>query len=204
MPLALLIRRSSFVAVALGFTAFAVTATPVAAQPQPFPVKGQLPQSPMPKPVFNPSPFKPVVNPGPFKPVLNPNPPKPVVNPPKPVQPGPIVKPIDICVIAPSKCVKPVVVNPPPVIVAPPPVVVEAPPHIIARPEPVYVPRPVQASAAATSNPSCSCLTKQYQSDGSVVFRDLCTHEAAMATKEDLKAQGQATAQEQTQAAPAR
>src|SRR5579859_1699029 len=179
MSFALLVRRSSFVAVALSLTAFGAATMPAAAKPQPFPGPGQ-PQFPPPKPV------------------VNPNPPKPVVNPPKP---GPIVKPIDICVIMPSKCVKPVGVNPPPVIVAPPPVVVEPPPHVIVRPEPVYVPRPVPVeapNAAAASSESCNCLTKQYQSDGSVVFRDLCTHEAAMATQADLQPQAQ------SQDAPAR
>jgi|SRR5579859_3763828 len=203
MSFALLVRRSSFVAVALSLTAFGAATMPAAAKPQPFPGPGQ-PQFPPPKPVFNPNPPKPVFIP--VKPIVLPNPPKPVVNPPKP---GPIVKPIDICVIMPSKCVKPVGVNPPPVIVAPPPVVVEPPPHVIVRPEPVYVPRPVPVeapNAAAASSESCNCLTKQYQSDGSVVFRDLCTHEAAMATQADLQAQAQSRAapQDQTQDAPAR
>ena len=192
MSLASFIRRSAFVAVALSLTASGLTTVPAAAKPQPFPGPGQ-PQLP-PKPVFNPNPPKPVFIP--VKPIVLPNPPKPVVNPP---QPGPIVKPIDICVIMPSKCVKPVVVNPPPVIVTPAPIMVEE--HVIARPEPVYVPRPVAVEAPAAT---CNCLTKQYQTDGSVIFRDVCTHEAAMATPDDLKAQAQAAAQQQTQPAQVR
>jgi hypothetical protein len=184
MSLALFIRRSTVVAVTLSLTAFALTAGPAAAQPQPFPIK----------PAINPVPLKPIVNPAPIKPILIPLKPIPIVNPPKPL-PGPIVKPIDICVIMPSKCVKPVVINPPPVIVAPAPVVVEETARIVARPERVVA-----------EAPNCNCLTKQYQSDGSVLFRDVCTHEAAIATPEDLKAQAQAQAavQEPTQPAPAR
>ncbi len=185
MSLALFIRRSALVAVVLSLSAFVVTTGPAAAKPQPFPNPGQ-PQFP-PKPVFNPNPPKPVFIP--VKPIVLPILPKPVVNPP---QPGPIVKPIDICVIMPSKCVKPVVVNPPPVIVAPPPIVVEETAHVIARPERATV----EAPAASAS---CNCLTKQYQSDGSVIFRDVCTHDAAMATAADLQAQAQAAAQAQTQ-----
>jgi hypothetical protein len=193
MSFALFIRRSSFVAVALSLIAFGVTSMPAAAQPQPFPIK----------PVVNPVPLKPIVNPIPIKPIVNPIPikPIPIVNPPKPL-PGPIVKPIDICVIMPSKCVKPVVINPPPVIIAPAPILVEET-HVIARPEPVHISRPVAVETPVASE-SCNCLTKQYQNDGSVIFRDLCTHEAAMATQADLQAQAQAAAQEQTQAAPAR
>ncbi len=47
----------------------------------------------------------------------------------------------------------------------------------------------------ATSTPAvsanCNCLTKEYLEDGSVVFKDLCTKEAAMATPAELKAQAQ-------------
>ena len=181
MSLASFVRRSAFVAVALSLTAFSVSAVPAAAQPQPFPIK----------PVINPVPIKPIVNPVPVKPIVNPIPikplPIPIVSPPKPL-PGPIVKPIDICVIMPSKCVKPVLVTPPPVIVAPAPIVVEETAHVVARPERVTV-----------EAPTCNCLTKQYQSDGSVLFRDVCTHEAALATPDDLKAQAQAAAQQQLQ-----
>jgi hypothetical protein len=51
--------------------------------------------------------------------------------------------------------------------------------------------RPVAAatvSSAAVTQP-CNCLTKQYLEDGSVLFNDICTKEAAMATPADLKAQ---------------
>jgi hypothetical protein len=43
---------------------------------------------------------------------------------------------------------------------------------------------PVAAPAAP-----CNCLTKQYLPDGSVLFKDLCTKEAALATPAELKAQ---------------
>jgi protein TonB len=205
MSFALFIRRSTFVAVALSLTSFGLTANPAQAWPQ-NPLQG--PVSPVkPTPIINPHvipPHNPLPGPvSPPKPIPIPivNPPKPlpgpVINPPKPL-PGPVINPpkpfpvvvpmpIDICVIMPSKCIKPVVVNP--VIVAPAPVVVEEVAHVVARPERV------------TAEAPCNCLTKQYQSDGSVLFRDVCTHEAAMATPDDLKAQAQAAAQAQTQPA---
>jgi hypothetical protein len=37
----------------------------------------------------------------------------------------------------------------------------------------------------------CNCLTKQYLDDGSVLFRDLCTKEAAIATPAELRSQAQ-------------
>ncbi len=35
----------------------------------------------------------------------------------------------------------------------------------------------------------CSCITKEYQPDGSVVFTDNCAKEQAMATLDELRAQ---------------
>jgi hypothetical protein len=50
---------------------------------------------------------------------------------------------------------------------------------------------PVVSAPAAP----CTCLTKTYLQDGSVLFKDVCTNEAAAATPEDAKAlaQGGAT-----------
>jgi hypothetical protein len=45
-------------------------------------------------------------------------------------------------------------------------------------------------TAAPAGN--CNCLTKQYIEDGSVLFTDLCTKEAALASPDELKAQAQA------------
>jgi hypothetical protein len=50
---------------------------------------------------------------------------------------------------------------------------------------------PVVQKVAANN---CNCLTKEYLQDGSVLFKDLCTKEAAMATPDELKAQAQAPA----------
>ena len=85
----------------------------------------------------------------------------------------------------------------PVVIVAAPPVY-QAPQPVYQAPVPVYqAPRPVvtatNAPAVATTAP-CNCLTKQYLDDGSVLFQDLCTKEAAMATPDELRAQAQAAA----------
>jgi hypothetical protein len=49
---------------------------------------------------------------------------------------------------------------------------------------------PVETAAAPAP---CNCLTKQYLQDGSVLFKDLCTKEAAMATPDELRAQAQGT-----------
>jgi len=208
MPFASSIKRTCFVVAAVGFAAYSVMTMPAAA----LPLSGLL-------------------HPG--KPVELGNKPMPM---PKPVPSGPIVNahpPIDICPLYKPECKGPpkanpnpnpptgghgpVVINPPPVIIAPPPVVVAAPPPVFARPMPVYAPRPVPmpapsvaANPTPAAAPSCNCLTKQYQQDGSVVFRDVCTHEAAVATQADLQAQAQAQAtpqspsQDQTQPAPAR
>jgi hypothetical protein len=212
MPFASLIRRPALVAV--GFSL--VAALPAAAMPLNQPI-AQFPHPNLPvlsKPVDQ----KPVLNkPIDFKPIFVPN-----KQPVKPI-------PVDLCVIAPSKCKNPpnnpppnggnggkgpvVIITPPPVI-APAPVLVAPQPTIISRPQPVYVPRPVAVPSAAVSNVAANapatCLTKQYQDDGSVVFRDVCTGETAIATKEDLEAQAasrtQAASQiqDQTQATPAR
>jgi hypothetical protein len=214
MRFALFAKKTSFIVAALGFTAYGMATMPAAA----LPLSGLL-------------------HPG--KPVELGNKPMPMPNPSKPAPSGPIVNahpPIDICPLYKPECKGPpkanpnpnpnpptgghgpVVINPPPVIIAPPPVVVAAPP-VFARPMPIYAPHPMPmpAPSAATNPsvaaaPSCNCLTKQYQQDGSVVFRDVCTHEAAMATRADLQAQAQAAAQnpsqnasqDQTQATPAR
>jgi hypothetical protein len=52
---------------------------------------------------------------------------------------------------------------------------------------------PVRVSTPVTTVPSgpCNCLTKNYLADGSVLFKDVCTKEAAMATPEELRAQMQ-------------
>jgi hypothetical protein len=52
------------------------------------------------------------------------------------------------------------------------------------------VAQPVAAEAAPTAGP-CTCLTKTYLDDGSVLFKDVCTKEAALATPDELRAQAQ-------------
>jgi hypothetical protein len=50
----------------------------------------------------------------------------------------------------------------------------------------------VNAPVQTTTSPApCTCLTKRYLQDGSVLFKDLCTKEEAMATPEELRAQAQ-------------
>jgi len=203
MPFASFVQRASLIAAAVGFTAFGLATMPAAALPLSGYLNGNAGQFHRPIGEFGNKPVE-----GGHGPVVNPNHP-----------------PIHICPLYSPECKGPpmanptpqagghgpVVINPPPVIVAAPPVVVAAPPPVMARPQPIYAPRPLPAQApsvAANPNaaaaPSCNCLTKQYQPDGSVLFRDLCTHEAAMATQADLQAQAAPQSQDQTQATPAR
>jgi hypothetical protein len=89
--------------------------------------------------------------------------------------------------------------------ILPPPVVVGPDPHghpgfewhhphwgIACDPVPVAVDA-VAVDAVATPAP-CNCLTTQYLDDGSVLFKDICTKEAAMATPDELRAQAQGAA----------
>jgi hypothetical protein len=45
------------------------------------------------------------------------------------------------------------------------------------------------APAAQAVQPTCNCLTKRYLDDGSVLFQDICSREAALATPAQLKLQ---------------
>lgn len=202
MPLTSLVKRTSLVATAFGFVAYGLATIPAAALPLSGYLNGSGGQFHKPIGEFGNKPVE-----AGHGPVMNPNHP-----------------PIHICPLYSPECKGPpranpnppagghgaVVINRPPVIVAAPPVVVAAPLPVIAQPQPVYAARPMQRQAPSTSaNPTvasdepCNCLTKQYLQDGSVVFRDLCTHEAAMATQADLQAQqaeAQNPSQDQTQA----
>ena len=47
--------------------------------------------------------------------------------------------------------------------------------------------------AAQAAAPTCNCLTKEYLPDGNILFKDLCTKEAAMtvnAPQEQAEASG--------------
>jgi len=59
---------------------------------------------------------------------------------------------------------------------------------------PVETIKTVVAPTVSTATANCNCLTKEYLPDGSVLFKDLCTKEAAMATPDELKAQAQGQA----------
>lgn len=67
------------------------------------------------------------------------------------------------------------------------PVVVLAPPVTVQGPGTVIT---ATTSPVAAAEP-CNCLTKRYLDDGSVLFRDICTKEAAIVTPAELKAQAQ-------------
>jgi hypothetical protein len=53
----------------------------------------------------------------------------------------------------------------------------------------VYAATPSRPAAPA---PTCTCLTKEYLPDGSTLFKDVCTNEAAMAAPAAQQAQGPA------------
>ncbi len=84
--------------------------------------------------------------------------------------------------------IDPVAVGAPSVVAGIPSVAVHAPGTVATGTLPLTrVPSPAAAEP-------CTCLTKQYLDDGSVLFRDICTKEAAIATAVDLKALGQGPA----------
>jgi hypothetical protein len=58
---------------------------------------------------------------------------------------------------------------------------------------PVVIEEPVSSPVVSVpSSPGpCTCLTKTYLQDGSVMFKDVCTKEAAIATPDELRAQAQ-------------
>ncbi len=84
-------------------------------------------------------------------------------------------------------------INVPPVVIERPAVIERQPVVIAQQPVPVPSQAPVTQAPAAAGEP-CNCLTKQYLNDGSVLFRDVCSREAAIASPADLKAQAQTTA----------
>jgi hypothetical protein len=57
--------------------------------------------------------------------------------------------------------------------------------------DPVVTERVVGGTVAPrmVQTDNCNCLTKEYLQDGSVMFKDLCTKEAAVATPDQLRAQ---------------
>jgi hypothetical protein len=82
-------------------------------------------------------------------------------------------------------------------------VVVQLPPAPVLVPVPSDVPPVAVPGPATTLNGNttahfaapCTCLTKQYLDDGSVLFRDICTKEAAIETPAQRAAQAQTAAQ---------
>jgi hypothetical protein len=73
------------------------------------------------------------------------------------------------------------------------PVFGTAPAPVLGAPIPTNAPpAPGGVVAGTPSAEPCNCLTKQYLDDGSVLFRDICTKEAAIATPAELKAQAAA------------
>jgi hypothetical protein len=101
-------------------------------------------------------------------------------------------------VINPPHPVLGVVIHPPHpilgVVVHPPGVVDVDPPHIWWHHH--HAPLLVEGDTIRVSTPvasvppgPCNCLTKRYLEDGSVLFKDVCTKEAAVATPDELRAQ---------------
>jgi hypothetical protein len=117
----------------------------------------------------------------------------------------------------PKKPILGVVIHPPGLVVNPPhPImgVIIHPPHqitgIVIHPDPDPDPphiwwhhqhspwlvedgdaRRVSTPVVTVPSAPCNCLTKKYLEDGSVLFKDVCTKEAAIATPDELKAQAQ-------------
>jgi hypothetical protein len=126
--------------------------------------------------------------------IIKPHPVMGVVIPPHPIM-GVIIKP--------PHPILGVVINPPHpilgVVVHPPGggVVDVDPPHIWwhrhSAPWHMEEGYTTRVSTPVTTVPTgpCNCLTKKYLEDGSVLFKDVCTKEAAMATPDELRAQMQ-------------
>jgi hypothetical protein len=112
-------------------------------------------------------------------------------------------------VVKPPHPVLGVIVNPHPpmgVIVHPHPpmgvIVQPQPPHFVwwhhhHGPEVFEEGGATRVSAPVATMPAapCNCLTKQYLQDGSVLFKDVCTKEEALASVDELKAQLQGGSQ---------
>jgi hypothetical protein len=61
---------------------------------------------------------------------------------------------------------------------------------VVAQPAPApVVTQAVATQAAAPAAPNCNCLTKEYTQDGNVLFKDICTNEAAAAAVQQPVAQ---------------
>ncbi len=71
------------------------------------------------------------------------------------------------------------------------PVVVLAPPVAVQAPGTVITAANTGTNTAVAAAEPCNCLTKRYLDDGSVLFRDICTKEAAIVTPAELKTQAQ-------------
>jgi hypothetical protein len=185
--------RSSILAVAvaaIGAAALAPTtasAMPMGVIVKPPPIMG-VPVKP-PKPILGV-----VVHPNPIMPIPV-HPPGLIVHPPGLIAhlPPPItgvpVKPPPITgvVVHPPHPIMGVVVHPDPD---------PDPPHIWwhRHHAPVVIeegPMRMTAPVATVREGPCTCLTKKYLEDGSVLFRDVCTKEAAVATPDEPKAQTQ-------------
>ena len=80
----------------------------------------------------------------------------------------------------------PVIVNPPAVVEVPVPVPGEA--TYIGRRYPWYTGGATAKAVTTAAAAPCTCLTKEYLQDGSVLFKDLCTKEAAILTVEEMRA----------------
>jgi hypothetical protein len=55
----------------------------------------------------------------------------------------------------------------------------------------VGTPSATSGTPTTPAQAPCTCLTKRYLDDGSVLFTDVCTKEQALATPDELKAQAQ-------------
>jgi len=92
--------------------------------------------------------------------------------------------------LPPAVAIPPVVVNPPSVVEVPPTDQVVTYPR---RRYSWYTGGSMAAAQpmASTAQAPCNCLTKEYLQDGSVLFQDLCTKEAAILTVEQMRARMQ-------------
>jgi hypothetical protein len=86
----------------------------------------------------------------------------------------------------------PVVYGSAPIAIPQAPMIAQQP--VIASRQPAAGPSQPVATAAPVASEPASCLSKQYLNDGSALFRDNCTGEAAIATPAQLQAEAQSRA----------
>jgi hypothetical protein len=90
----------------------------------------------------------------------------------------------------------------PPIVVEPPAVIAVPPVEVVTQPVEVVTPQrrfpwyeastvPARQTVVTQTEAPCTCLSKEYLQDGSVLFKDNCTKESALLSVEEMRAKQQ-------------